>query len=939
MNDKTRKKNAKLFAEYWKDKGNEKSETQAYWNSLLRDVFDVKEPEKYIQYERPVVIDNKSFIDGYIQETKVLIEQKSFGIDLRKPEKQSDGSLLTPYEQGRRYANELPNNLKPNYIITCNFDEFIIYDENKNKERRGDTREVATFKLTELDKYYYLLDFLVDTHKRDIRKETQISFEAGQIVGKIYDSLVKQYLFIDEKDEDNNPTERAVKEQQSLNKLCVRLVFCLYAEDAGLFARKDQFHDYLKNLPLSNFRSGLIRIFKILNTSYEDRDPYLEEELNAFPYVNGGLFAEEDLLIPQFTEELKDELVEHASTDFDWSEISPTIFGAVFESTLNPETRRQGGVHYTSIENIHKVIDPLFLNDLKEELKEIKQLKQESAIISKIDKFQEKLSSLTFLDPAAGSGNFLTESYISLRKLENEAIKFRQMGKGYELAFEGANSPIKVSINQFYGIEINDFAVSVAKTALWIAEHQMLKETQEILYGLNLEFLPLHTNATIIEGNALRMDWNDVVPANKLNYIMGNPPFIGARLMNKNQKRDVNLLFRGIKSSGNIDYVGCWYIKASEYMKNTSIEAALVSTNSISQGEQPAILWEKIMNEGVVINFAHRTFRWDSEASIKAHVHCVIIGFSYLTRKKKVLYENDLTYDSKNINAYLVDAPNVFIKSKGTPSNIPEMIFGNMANDGGYLSNYTKEEKDEICKQFPEAECLFRKILGAEEFINNKIRYCLWLNKVSPKQYRYIKPIVEAINSVKEHRMSSKREATRKLAEVPYLFGEIRQSSSNYLIIPRVSSERRKYIPIGFVSPEIIASDAVQIIPNAEMWQFGILTSNVHMAWVRVVAGRLKSDYRYSAKIVYNNFPWPNLSDSEKEKIGKTAQLILDARNIFPNNSLADLYDDLTMPIELRKAHQENDKAVMKAYGFKTFMSEEKIVAELMKMYQNMGSE
>lgn len=930
MNDKAKKKNAKLFAEYWKGKGNEKSETQAYWNALLRDVFGVKEPEKYIQYERPVVIDNKSFIDGYIEETKVLIEQKSFGIDLRKAEKQSDGSVLTPYEQGRRYANELPNHLKPDYIITCNFDEFIIYDENKNKEHRGDTREVATFKLSELEKYYYLLDFLVDTHKRDIRRETQISFEAGQIVGKIYDSLAKQYLYIDEKDDNNNPTKRAVKEQQSLNKLCVRLVFCLYAEDAGLFTRKDEFHDYLKNLSLSNFRNGLIRVFKILNTPYEDRDPYLEEELNAFPYVNGGLFAEDDLLIPQFTEELKDELVEHASTEFDWSEISPTIFGAVFESTLNPETRRQGGMHYTSIENIHKVIDPLFLNDLKNELKEIKQLKQKNVIEKRINKFQEKLSKLTFLDPAAGSGNFLTESYISLRKLENEAIEFRQFGKKYEMAFEGINSPIKVSINQFYGIEINDFAVSVAKTALWIAEHQMLKETEKILYGLNLDFLPLHTNATIVEGNALKMDWNDIVSKNKLNYIMGNPPFVGFTYMNAKQKEDLNSLFPGIK---NLDYVCCWYKKAVEFMYNTKIETAFVSTNSICQGETVARFWTQLKD--VIINFAHKSFIWNSEASIKAHVHCIVIGFStYPNNKEKKLYENDRFKVVKNINKYLMNAPDIIIESRNKPlCNVPKMVYGNKPADGGNL--IVEESEYETYINDPIASKYIKPLLGATEFINNKKRWCLWLVNANPSDIRKCSLIFERVKNCRKTRESSKAKGIRKFAATPTLFAQITQpENKDYIIVPRVSSERRKYIPIGFMSSNTKVTDAVQIVPEASIYDFGILTSNVHMAWMRAICGRLKSDYRYSKDVVYNNFIWPVLSEKSKVQIEKTANLILEARQLYPNSSLADLYDDLTMPIELRKAHQENDIAVMNAYGFKVSMSEDEIVAELMKMYQ-----
>ncbi len=918
MKDTERRAAAKAFAEYWKDRGYEKGESQPFWLSLLRDVLDVEAPEKFITFEEQVRLDHTSFIDGFIPATHVLIEQKGRNKDLRKPIKQSDGTLLTPFQQAQRYSAVLPYSQRPRWIITCNFEEFLVYDMEKPN---GEPEQIF---VKDLAKEYYRLMFLVDTGDDNIRREMEVSIQAGNLVGILYDEILKQYH-----DPEN---EESLK---SLNKLIVRLVFCLYAEDAGIFGGHSKFHNYIKSFSARDMRKALIELFKILDTKPDDRDPYEDEQLSSFPYVNGGLFADENIEIPQMNDEIRDLLLRNASEDFDWSDISPTIFGAVFESTLNPETRRSGGMHYTSIENIHKVIDPLFLDELREELEEIKAIKVAKTRETKINEFREKLGSLTFFDPACGSGNFLTETYISLRRLENEAIEVITQGQML-LDFTGI---IKVSIGQFYGIEINDFAVTVAKTALWIAESQMMKET-EVIAHINLDFLPLKSYANIVEGNALRTDWETVVPKDKLNYIMGNPPFVGARLMTKEQKDDVVSVFGAKwKNAGNLDYVSCWYKKATDLMKGTNIRTALVSTNSVSQGESVAILWKPLFEDGVHIDFAHRTFRWDSEASIKAHVHCVIIGFSIAPfYKSKVIFSAERPLIVDNINAYLIDAPDVFIESvKKTVCDVPQLVFGSMPNDNGFLSSYSQEERDAIVAEYPESEIVFKKFIGATEFINNKIRWCMWLKGVSPNIIRNTPPIAKAVASVKEMREQSNREATKKLAETPTLFGEIRQPSADYIVIPRVSSERRKYIPIGFLNADYIASDAVQILPDANMFHFGVLTSNVHMAWMRAVCGRLKSDYRYSVNIVYNNFPWPTPTDEQKAAIEKTAQAILDARALYPDCSLADLYDEVAMPPELRKAHQANDRAVMQAYGFdvKT-VTESSCVAELMKMYQEL---
>ena len=912
---------AKKFAEYWKDKGDEKQETSRFWIELLGNVFGVEEPTKYIEFEKPVMVEkNQKYIDSYIPSTKILIEQKSSDIKLNRTTTQSDGEKLTPYGQAFRYNSYLSYDEKAKWIIICNFTEILIYNMNNPND------EPEQILLKDLPKEFYRLKFLIDKNDNHVKKEMEVSTQAGELVGELYNALLKQY---------KNPD--SPESLKSLNMLCVRLVFCLYAEDAGIFGKHSMFHDYLKQFDAKNARKALIELFRILDTTEDKRDPYDETMLSEFPYVNGGLFRDEEIEIPNFNDEILDLLLNKASDDFDWSEISPTIFGAVFESTLNPETRRKGGMHYTSIENIHKVIDPLFLNDLHSEFEEIMKSKQINVRKNKLYDFQDKLSKLTFLDPACGSGNFLTETYLSLRRLENNVVReiiISEKQLEGQLVFGGkAIEPIKVSIGQFYGIEINDFAVSVAKTALWIAENQMMKETEQIIEK-RLDFLPLKSYANILEGNALRMDWESVVPKADLNYIMGNPPFVGARLMSAEQKDDVFTIFDGVKNNGNLDYVSCWYKKAADMMTETSIRTALVSTNSITQGEQVAILWKPLYEKGVHIDFAHRTFRWDSEASLKAHVHCVIIGFSIAPfYKAKVIYTGERPLAVEKINGYLVNADNVFIESRNKPlCDSPVFGIGNKPIDGGYYL-FTEEEMNEFVKKEPLSAKWFRPWLGADEFINRYYRYCLWLGDCPPNELRKMPECMKRVEAVKNVRLSSKSAGTVKIADKPTRFHVENFPKSEYIVIPEISSEKRKYIPMGFMTPDVMCSNRVKISENATLYHFGVLTSNVHMAWVNAVCGRLETRYCYSVNIVYNNFPWCNPTEEQKAKIEKTAQMILDARAKYPDCSLADLYDELTMPPELRKAHLLNDIIVMKAYGFDRKITESECVAELMQMY------
>lgn len=915
------------FVKNWSGKGDEKQHCQQFWTELLRDVLQVEVDNTKLLFEHRVQLNHTSFIDVYLPEQKVIIEQKSLHIDLFAKQKQSDGSMLTPFEQAKRYNNELGFSDKARWIVVSNFQTMLIYDMDDDPKGNDPVR----IELEELAQKISELNFLKGFSDSKIIVEQELSIRAGELIGKLYDGLILQY---------RDPTSDSTL--KSLNKLCVRLVFCLYAEDAGLFDRNDThvFGNYFKSIEPKNIRKALIEFFEVLNQKPEERDPYLAESnevLAKMPYVNGNLFKVTDPLneeIPNFTEELKHILIDECSDGFNWADISPTIFGAVFESTLNQETRHSGGMHYTSVANIHKVIDPLFLDSLRAEFEDIKKIKQTKKLEQACDKFQDKLAGLKFFDPACGSGNFLTETYLSIRQLENELILLKSKNMSF-LSLEEFN-PVKVSIEQFYGIEINDFACAVATTALWIAESQMLQETELIIHR-DIDFLPLKAYTNIVEGNALTTYWQKVIPHDEVDYIMGNPPFLGARIMSSEQKQDLVDCAPSLKGIGNLDYVSGWYIKAAQYMQGTQAQCAFVSTNSITQGEQVAVLWSYLKEHGVDINFAYRTFIWDSEASDKAHVHCVIIGFDLGDKKgNKFIYDVDNHKQAVNhINGYLLDAPDVFIHNNSKPvcQESPICRIGNQPIDGGFYL-FTPEEKDEFLVKEPKAAPYFKRWVGAEEFIKGKERWCLHLKPCPLKDLSAMPHCLDRMQKVKSFRQDSKRASTKKLADTPLSFQVETIPKSNYLVLPLTSSERRHYVPIGYLDRDIIPSNAVLVVSDAELYHFGVLTSSCFMSWLRVVCGRLKSDYRINKDNVFNNFIWPQVTDEQKQQVTKTAQAILDARALYKDSSLADLYNDLLMPIELRKAHQANDAAVLKLYGLNKDASENEIVTLLMKLYQ-----
>ena len=926
ISDREQRIAAAKFAADWlpHNLGDEKQHTHNFWLSLLSDVFGVEGAyRRYIDFERKVSLPGGKwgYIDGYIPDTRVLIEQKSRGKRLDEKILQSDGSELTPAEQGMRYAAAMNLSEQPRWIIACNFDNFEIYDQEKKGE------PPVTVSLANFEEEFRRLSIVADRDANAIPYETKLSVEAGGLIGKLYKALFEQY---------GDKVAEDVRDH-SLNVLCVRLAFCLYAEDSGLFGKHGLFHDYLRAFPAAKMREGLVSLFEMLDTPVEERDPYADPELLAFPYVNGGLFREDKekpIVIPRFTDEITEILLKEASEGFDWRNISPTIFGAVFESTLNKETQRKGGMHYTSVENIHKVIDPLFLDDLKAEYKAILGYKVIGQRDNALKKFLKKLGSLTFLDPACGSGNFLTETFLSLRRLENDALRLLTHGQ-QAMAFDF--DLINVHIDQFYGIEINDFAVSVARTALWIAEHQMMQETEDIIQQ-DMDFLPLKSYSNIHEGNALRMDWEEVVPKEKLSYIIGNPPFVGAKLMNKEQKDDATNIFGKIKIANSLDYVIAWFFKAAQITKGTNIRSALVSTSSISQGEQVSPVWKKMIDDfGMKIDFAYRNFRWDSEASLIAHVNCVIIGFSDRTTptKKKIFLKDGSEIEAERINGYLIDAPDIYVEKRTTPlDNVPMIDYGSMPNDGGNFI-LTEEEKNKFVLKYPNYQKFTKKFTGSSEFINGKIRYCLWLKDASPVDIQGCSEIKNRVDAVRKLRLESSAQPTREKAKIPHLFFYSSHPDDDYLLIPSTSSEKRKYVPIGFEHPDTVASNSCSIVPDANLYLFGVITSSVHMAWMRTVCGRLKSDYRYSGTVVYTTFPWPEITDEKKRKIEITAQAILDARSKFPNVALSKQYgEDMYLYTDLVKAHKANDKAVMEAYGFPQNWTEPQIVAELLKLYQ-----
>ena len=893
MNDNA----AKNFANYWYDLGYEISYYQDFWRDLLHDVFGVEKTTGFIEFQKPI---HQWRIDAYIPSTKVLIEHKSSDINLDKE----------VYDQAKRYADALPDDKKPRWIVTCNFAEFRIYKEGRDEQ--------TIIKLRDLRYQFSRLKFLVDPTADDAPPEEKISKDALEVIKKIYEAFAKNY-------ERNKISDY----EDALNKICTRLVFCLYAGDAQLFDA-NQFFNYLQSFSDAERNAALQNLFNVLNTPENQRDN-LDDALKNFPYVNGGLF-DEKISLPDFNRNVGNPTAAigafNARKKFSWHEISPPIFGAMFESTFSKENRqRASGMFYTSVENIHKVIDPLFMDDLRDEfeLAKRKQIKNRAAALLDL---QDKLAALKFLDPACGSGNFLTETYLSLRRLENEILE------ELRTLVNLPDNPVKVSINQFYGIEINSFAVAVAQTAMWIAENQMLQETEGAL-GKNLQALPLKNYATIICANALRVDWKKF--ASTVDYIIGNPPFRGAREKSAEQAKDIQIVFSGWKNIGNLDYVTCWYKKATDFMAGNATRAAFVSTNSVCQGDSVGTLWKNLFAQKIHIDFAHRTFKWLSDSENMAHVHCVVVGFSSAPNDKpKKIFDDKKVYIAKNINAYLVDGDDIFVESRPNPiqDGVPEIGIGNKPRDGGnYL--FTPEEMDDFIKREPASAKYFKRWFGAEEFIKGKRRYCLLLKDLPLDEIKKMPLCWERVEAVRNYRLASKSAGTRKIADKPTRFHVENFPRGNYLAIPKTSSERRFYIPIGFMSDSVVCADSLRLVSNAQIYHFGILTSSIHMAWTRATCGRLKSDYSYSNNIVYNNFIWCDVTERRRRMIERSAQNILDVRAEFGNWTFSKLYDEATMPDELRHAHKSNDYAVAMAYGFENFIEDEaRIVAELMKLYK-----
>ncbi len=881
---------ASAFQKKWRDSsGTEKQDDQKFIQDFLL-IFGVDWQTGFPQHQIFMPNGAPNYID-YLLPGQILIEMKSRG-----------KSLDSAHTQAMNYVQALKPEETPQLIMVCDFDQVRVFNYQKKHPYKP-------FKVTELRKYVRIFRLIAGYGAADEPKtEIELNTDASYKLARLHDALK-------EKNYTGHPLEVYL----------VRLLFCLFADDTGIF-EKESFRKYIEDSDPtgSDLSMRLMLLFSILDTPPENRMTNLSEDLCRFRYIDGSLFREP--LPPAFFDaKMRSILLD--CCDFDWTQISPAIFGAMFQGVMNPQERRELGAHYTSEENILKVIKPLFLDELEEEFE------RSVSTSAELRAFQDKLASLTFLDPACGSGNFLIITYQHLRELEFKVLKLLHSNLQYDFYTDHT----RVSLNQFYGIEIEDFPCEIAKVSMLLMKHLMDQEVSSH-FGTNFIDFPIKDNANIVKGNALRLDWNEVVPAYKLDYILGNPPFNGARTMSPEQKADLLHVFGNLKNAGNLDFVTPWYKKSADMMdRNPSIQTALVSTNSIVQGDQAGILWEHLFDRGFEINFAYRTFKWSNAAKGKAAVHCVIVGFGkkgYSKAAKKIFDGHEVQIVSQ-INQYLIDAPKIIIKSRSKPiCDVPEIGIGNQPiDDGNYL--FSKTEMDEFLKSEPGSEKFFHPWYGAQEFIDRKPRYCLYLGSASPSELKKLPKIMERVKQVRQFRLSSKRESTLKIAEAPTLFQTTNIPTTTFLLIPETSSENRAYIPIGFLKPDCLASNAVRILPNATLYHFGILTSSTHMAWMRTVAGRLKSDYRYSKDIVYNNFPWPNPTPSQKEKIEQTAQAILDARERYPDASLADLYDELTMPSDLRKAHQANDKAVWEAYGKPWPLdSEPACVAYLMKLYQ-----
>jgi hypothetical protein len=912
------KTRAFAFVNEWKDKAQtarEEADAQTFENGFFN-IFGVSRSKVAI-FEKKVKMkdgiddaglfgDASTAASGYIDllwKGHILIEMKTPGKDRDKA-----------YQQAKGYAHALPPADLPKGILICDFVTFDYYDLENGAL-------LHHFSLEELPDHSELFGYLAGYTPIEFKKLDPVNIEAAEKMGKLHDRL-----------------KEVGYSGHQLEIYLVRLLFCLFADDTDLFEH-DHLITYLiqrTNPDGSDLALHIEKIFEVLNKPKDKRLKTIDQQLDQFPFINGRMF-EEHLEIADFDSKMRDTLIECCTLD--WSLISPAIFGAMFQSVMNADERHDIGAHYTSEENIMKVINPLFMDGLWVAFERIKALT--SAVrTERLNQFHDMLASLKFLDPACGCGNFLIISYRELRLSEIEVIA-ELMGKEKSL---DVDTLIRVNVNQFYGIEIEEFPAKIAETAMWLMDHLMNIQVRK-RFGQYYERIPLTTSATIVNGNALSINWESIVPKAELSYILGNPPFLGYSIMSKEQKKDVENVFNGMKSSGILDYVTCWYKKAAEYLKGTIIEVAFVSTNSICQGEQVPILWAELMNKhGITINFAHQTFKWHNEARGKAAVHCVIVGFSLSDRKvKKIYHYTDVTGKPIEsivavINAYLINGPTVFIEKRRTPlCNVPIMMKGSMPNDGGYLL-LNEDEKNYIAEKESDMLPFVKRFVGSYEFINNITRYCFWFKGSTPQQLRKNSLVTQRLLMVKAHRESSARGATQKSAAFPTLFGEIRQPDTDYLLIPSTSSEKRAYLPIGFIDKDTISSNANLLIPHAGLYHFGVLTATMHMAWMRHVCGRLEVSYRYSASIVYNNFPWPQPDDKQKVAVETAAQAVLDARALFPDSSLADLYDPLTMPPALVQAHQWLDQAVERAYG-RIFANDAERVAYLFELYQKVSGE
>ena len=890
------------------DTFNEKSDTQKFWLTLIRDVFGVINPEIYIEFEKRVLIENVGFIDAYVPSTGVVIEQKSPGKD-----------LAAAFEQAKRYYDWLPVSQRGQYIITCDFITLNVHD------METPTAPPTVIPVSELSRDK--IDFLL-TPGETLPLEVAVSVKAGQHVKALYESLLDALPeAITKLDHSSKQYRDAI---DNINIFCVRIVFLLYAEDSGLF-RKHQFHDYIKDCG-SKTTEALRTLFTVLNTKIPDRSPYLSEELKAFAFVNGGLFQKE-AEFPQLSDDALHILIHDMSESFNWAGISPTIFGSIFESTINEDTRKTEGIHYTSTANIHKVIDPLFLDELNAKLDGLIAHPEVSSLIA----FQDKLAALRFLDPACGSGNFLTESFIHLRRIENKVLAALP---------ENCRPPVKVSITQFHGIEAHDFAVNVAKTALWISDHQLWKETETIAPS-HKPYLPLKDYDHIKEGSAMDElpnlgwklpGWN--IPHDDMLYIMGNPPFLGYPQQTPIQKEEVRGFFGKAKS----DYVSCWFWKAAECVnRDKRTKAAFVATNSIVQGEQPAYVFKVILKRfPIKIEFAYQAFAWKNELpdpSEMAHVHVVVIAFSTCPPETRKLYTSEGVREVENINFYLEEGPDEDIAEptkEAITADAPAMILGNFPKDGGNLI-IKGEDYADFLKRDPGAEKFIRPFMMGEDFIKRSPRYCLWLVGADPDEIRRCPQVYKRVKAVEEFRLSRTSPTTKKLAKTPTLFESRRSSETHYIAVPRITSEERAYIPMDWMPPEVIPGDSLYMLPGATLYHFGVLTSRVHMAWMRRVGGRLEMRYRYSNILVYNTFAWPSPSPKQRARIEGTAQAILDARANHPGTSFAGLYDDSLMPEDLRRAHEKNDAAVCGAYGWDKDISEDEIVRRLFVLYHELS--